>query len=326
VRIARQGLDLHSGVTTGILLGLALLTKTTIYVGAAVVALALLLHKEPLQGKLLATAARRARSLLGVFALAMLFGGPWFIRNVQVYGNWDLLAWQRHDAVVAGQLRTADLLGDIGWAGLLGRFALTTFRSFWAQFGWMGVLVDQRIYLSLALLSALLGLGFALFLVRAWRGRCSSSPRGGITLTTAQGRGLAVLGTSGLLTLLLYLGYNLKFVQHQGRYLFPALGPLALGAALSLRELLRPKTARFLAVALCMAGMLLIVGGVLSRDMPGYGLALLVVASGMLASAAWLPERWGWLAPTLLYAGLLVLDWISLYWYLIPGTEILPAG
>ena len=37
-----------------------------------------------------------------------------------------------------------------GWNGLLARFVEFTFKSFWGVFGWMGVFLDNRIYLALA--------------------------------------------------------------------------------------------------------------------------------------------------------------------------------
>jgi hypothetical protein len=40
-----------------------------------------------------------------------------------------------------------------------------------------------------------------------------------------------LLALSALLTLLTYIYYNTSFVQHQGRYLFTALIPLALAVA-----------------------------------------------------------------------------------------------
>jgi hypothetical protein len=326
IHITRSGLDLQRGVVTGMTLGLAFLTKTTIYIGAAVVLVAVLLHREPGQGSWLDRAARTLGPFIGVLVVAVLFVAPWLLRNAQVYGDLDLLAWQRHDAVVAGQLRTADLIVEIGWAGLLKRFALTTFRSFWAQFGWMGVLVDERIYLSLALLSALLGLGLVLFAVRAWLGVRWPETQGRITLTETQGRALALLGISLLLSVVLYLGYNVKFVQHQGRYLFPALGPVAVAVALSVRELLRPNAARAVAVVLLLASALLVAFGVLSEGIPAWSLALLLAACGFLASVARLPARWQWLAPASLYVALIVLDLVSLYGYLVPGTEILTSG
>jgi hypothetical protein len=48
-----------------------------------------------------------------------------------------------------------------------------------------------------------------------------------------------VLATTVLFVVLAYLYYNRTFVQHQGRYLFPALVPIALGAVLSVSGLVR---------------------------------------------------------------------------------------
>jgi hypothetical protein len=326
LRIVRTGLTLQRGVTVGVLLGLALLTKTTIYLGAVVVATALLLERTPGGSNPIRNPAQWVRRLAGIAALALLFGTPWFLRNVQVYGDWDVLAWQRHDAVVSAQLRTADLLSEVGVAGLLQRFAATTFRSFWAQFGWMGVLVDERIYSALGLLSALLALGLVLFALRAggsWLERSSGYGTGHPEVSDC--RALAVMGMSGLLTLLLYLGYNLKFVQHQGRYLFTALASLALGAALGLRELLMPRTARVLALALMILTVILVVSGAVGGDVPGWTIGLLVASMAWLAGAGWLPQRWRWIFPASLYAGLLSLDLISLYGYIVPALQWSPA-
>jgi hypothetical protein len=51
---------------------------------------------------------------------------------------------------------------------------------------------------------------------------------------------LLVFLTFFSLTLGVHLGYNLTFVQHQGRYLFPALIPIALGLAVGLGLWFRP--------------------------------------------------------------------------------------
>ena len=48
-----------------------------------------------------------------------------------------------------------------------------------------------------------------------------------------------LLALSALLTFLTFVGYNLTFVQHQGRYLFPALIPLGTAAALGLSMVAR---------------------------------------------------------------------------------------
>jgi hypothetical protein len=58
----------------------------------------------------------------------------------------------------------------------------------------------------------------------------------GLRITGRQRDSLSLLGVSGLLTLAVYLYYNVSFVQHQGRYLFPALVPLGLAAAVGIAQ------------------------------------------------------------------------------------------
>ncbi|MBM4430263.1 MAG: DUF2142 domain-containing protein, partial [Chloroflexi bacterium] len=212
LRGMRTGLSHGQAALTGLLLGLVLLTKTTIYVPAvAVIGLATAIQPQTAQAGRNSPAPDKLRYLLIVAAVAGLLAAPWFVRNALVYGDLDILGWRRHDLVASGQLRTSDLLTQIGWLHYLQQFALTTFRSFWAQFGWMGVLVDERIYRALVLLSGLLGTGLGIFTVRVLQRQ--------IRLTSEQVRKLGVLGSSALCTLLVYVAYNGKFVQHQGRYL-----------------------------------------------------------------------------------------------------------
>ena len=235
---------------------------------------------------------------------------PWFVRNAAVYGNLDVFGWQRHNAIVEGQLRTVDLLARIGPASFAKAFVVTTFRSFWAQFGWMGVLIDQRLYHALALVSALLGLGFVTFIGRAQKGKAS--------LSQAQRRSLVILGTCALFVLMQHLWYNTQFVQHQGRYLFPALGAIALAAALGLREALQPRTARLLVRVLLTGTVLLVAYGALSNHVATWGLALLVAGAAFLACSGWLTTMRQWLAPAVLYASFLTLDLICLFVYIVP--------
>jgi 4-amino-4-deoxy-L-arabinose transferase-like glycosyltransferase len=315
IHAIQKGLDTRRAIITATLLGLALWTKTTIYVAAVgMVVMSVLLQAESQSDHPNATTLTKARYLLAVGALALLLAIPWFVRNAMVYGNLDILAWRRHDMVVAGQLRTADLLARIGPIQFVKQFVLTTFRSFWAQFGWMGVPVDSRIYQALALLCGVLGLGFLSFIRRVWRGQ--------VKLTAWQVRVLVFLGASALLSGLTYLAYNIKFVQHQGRYLFSALGPLALGAALGLQEILQRRTARLLTVALLVVTLLWLIQGTLSGEMHRWGLALLVAGIAFLASAGWLPTRWQWVAPACLFAAFLALNPILVYNYIVPALRI----
>jgi hypothetical protein len=220
-----------------VLLGAALLTKTTAYVvvGVAVAAVAIRWRRE-----------RRpwgwaARELAWMLVPALVLSAPWFIRNGLTYGWSDPLGLARHETIVAGQPRSSEWLATYGWLGLLGRMARTTFQSFWGQFGWMAVPLPPRIYQILLLVSALLVAGFVVWLVRQRRSRSSGFPVFDST---------SLLVLSAVLTCTAFVWYNLTFVQHQGRYLFPALIPLATAAALGLDTLatLLPRPLRILAV------------------------------------------------------------------------------
>lgn len=146
-------------------------------------------------------------------------------------------------------MRSSEYLALHGWGGLLNRMAVWTFKSFWGQFGWMGVLLPARIYQALALLSGLLLAGFLWWLFDKRRPRLTSSQRAGSLLLLA----------SFLFILLEYLGYNLTFLQHQGRYLFPALISIGVAAALGLSRLadLLPQRTRVWAMILFFAGLAL---------------------------------------------------------------------
>ena len=159
-----------------------------------------------------------------VFVPALLLGALYWGRNVAVYGWPDFLGATRHAAVVQGQPRTSEWIATYGSAEVARRFLTTTFQSCWGQFGWMGVVMDRRVYLALLLYSAALTVGAI--------GAAVRRP----SLTIAQRDGLTILGVSGLISLAVYLYYNVSFVQHQGRYLFPALIPLGLGAAVGIGQ------------------------------------------------------------------------------------------
>jgi len=227
----------------GLLLAAALLTKLTVYAALGVAALALLLRWRQER--------RTYKWMLGqlawMFLPALLLAAPWFIRNGLTYGWLDLTGGAHHNAVVAGQMRSGEYLVLHGWGGLLSRMARWTFQSFWGQFGWMGVVLPTRIYQALALLSVLLLAGFLWWLFEKRRPR----------LTATQRTALLLLLAAFLLVLLEYLGYNLTFLQHQGRYLFPALIPIGTAVALGISKWADclPRQMRPWAVGLFFAGL-----------------------------------------------------------------------
>jgi 4-amino-4-deoxy-L-arabinose transferase-like glycosyltransferase len=229
----------------GLLLATALLTKTTAYVVVGVVAAAVLIRWR-LERR---TWRWAARELAWMLVPALLLSAPWFIRNGLTYGWTDPLGLGRHETIVEGQPRSSQWLSTYGWQGLLSRMARTTFQSFWGQFGWMAVPLPPRIYQGLALLSGILVAGFAVWLVTNWRGYRSTNP--------ATCQRISILALSALLTFAAFAWYNLTFVQHQGRYLFPALIPLATAAALGLGTVVKvfPGRARVWAAITFFAGL-----------------------------------------------------------------------
>ena len=204
-----------------LIVGAALLTKSTIYFLAPVAILAIGLkwrrQTQP-PGALL-------RSLTVFVLIAGLIGAVWWLRNISVYGFPDFLGLGAHDAVVADQPRTGDYIAQHGLHTYLVRMLSTTFKSFWGQFGWMALPLDNVfggwIYrgfglLALAALSGLLLSGHAAS--RQGRDRTPSRANRDV---------LTVLLASILLVALQLTYYNAEFQQWQGRYLYPALVPIA---------------------------------------------------------------------------------------------------
>lgn len=218
----KEGLSLRRTLALGVLVTLALLTKTTIYTPVILAVLVALVVRARACGW------RTVLRQLGIVCGLALLSVWWFVRNVITYGDRDLFGWHRHDAIVFGQPTTANWIAEHGLAQTIQDFLLVSFRSFWAQFGWMGVLIDSRLYLFLALVSIAVGVGFVLWLVRVVR-------RGQI-LSGFQRWALVLLLVVLLTVVAGHVWYNLKFVQHQGRYLFSALVPISVAFALGLLE------------------------------------------------------------------------------------------
>ncbi len=210
----------------GLLFGAGLLTKTTTYVPGATLLVAAEIARIHLT-KLRVT-FYVLRNTFHVFILSTLVAAPMFIRNSVIYGVTDPLGLARHDAVVLGQPTTAGMIAEWGTRRIGFDFLVISFKSFWAQFGWMGVLINDRLYVLLFALTgvALLGLGLATRRVLRHRAAWALIPAWGVGL-------LALLLAT---TIAAYIGYNFKFFQPQGRYLFPGLIAIAFFLVSGLRE------------------------------------------------------------------------------------------
>lgn len=287
----------------GLILGLGLLTKSTVYTMVPVVLITIgataWRTRRPASR---VTAAAVGWPILLVGLPALLIALPWWLRNLTVYGGTDFLGLQRHDAVVVGQLRTAQFVAEQGWNALIARFVTWTFRSFWGQFGWMSVLLDARLYVALFGLSVAASVGALVALVQDWR--LGDTPRRWAWLLLLAALLGAVAG---------YLGYNLGFVQHQARYLFPAIPVIALLFAAGLDAVVRqPAVSR--AAALVLAGCVLLALW-LSADR--WTLFLLAIGVALLLAIP-LARRWAPLVYALPFVGMAALALGSLFWFIIP--------
>ena len=101
-----------------------------------------------------------------------------------------------------------------------------TFKSFWGQFGWMALPLDN-------VLGGWIYRGFALFTLAGVAGAVlaarSKSDADHLPVQMPRGRVVSIILLATLfLVTMQFLYYNFEFQQWQGRYLFPALIPIAL--------------------------------------------------------------------------------------------------
>jgi len=285
---------------TGLLTGLALLTKFQAYILVPLVG-TVWLWQAVKGGK----AANKAVAWLAPTLVVPL---PWWLRNGLVYGLNDPLGLQRHDAIVIGQPRTADWIARFGPVAYLERLGEFTFKSFWGVFGWLGVFLDGRVYALLGLLS--------LLVVAGWVGQGIRWRREG-GLTAWQRRGLILLGWQCVLVGASYAWYNLSFVQHQGRYLFPALLPLSLGFALGWQGLRTAAGSAAGAMLMALVAVGLVLQGWQSGDVDGRGLMVTVVIALLLFAQSRQPKT-----PALVWNGGLLVLLVLLALYALFGAIV----
>jgi len=239
----------------GLLLGLILLTKLTVYLAIVLVGLALILpHPNP---RLIKRGRKIAPYIAGlkIYGLAALVAGPWYLRNLWLYGQFDVVGLGRHNAVVVGQLRTFDHVAAIGWPTYFHDLGQTTFHSFWGQFGWMAVPMDGRVYTALILFCCVALSGLLWDADKRGLTRISGGKFYSLALWERAGvRELWLMGLTIALTLAEFSWYNWQFIQFQGRYLFPAIIPLALLFNIGLQTAFSPTQCGRLVLILGLSG------------------------------------------------------------------------
>ncbi len=205
--------------------------------------------------------------MLWVIIPAVLFVIPLWVRNVNLYGAWDILGLHFHDTVVVGQQTTAEFLAKNGSIAYSERAMTFTFRSFWGAFGWLSVFMDSRIYLLLLVFTGIVLCGLLWSLARFISGRPETD------LDRFQFWILGFFTVFVLAVFASYAWYNIKFVQHQGRYFLWGLLPISVFAALGWREVMQPLQGKVTGFLLgLLAGSMLLVSH--DSTLPGSALVL----------------------------------------------------
>lgn len=250
----RQGWSLKLALCAGALAGLGLLTKTTAVALLPILLLAILLPQKKRPSWAMVGAAA------GAFAV---LAAPWLIRNSSLYG--DPLALKAFNSAFTQSRQKSDSIEQIKaenpeggnyemiyWRDWVGWW---TARSFFGVFGYMDIWMNETgspyqgrnpapnaVYRLLLAASLLLFLGWiASFFKSEWK----------------ETRAVQVLNAALLaIVLLLFLRFNLQYFQAQGRYLYPAIAPIAL--ALSVGCFVFLKERGRIAVAVLAVGFLLL--------------------------------------------------------------------
>jgi 4-amino-4-deoxy-L-arabinose transferase-like glycosyltransferase len=201
-------------------------------------------------------AARFLRCTAVTFGIALLIGAGWMARNARLYGDpLGTRAFEQYFQDTWTPDRLADTLGYSRLELLERKVLPLTFCSFWGVFGHMNVfmgayprgsdppawaffLADRGypppswVYPLLLLLTLAVAAGLAKVGVRYSVFGIRAGPSQHRTPNTEHRTPEhLLLALAAFLVLSAFLRFNTEFFQAQGRYLFPALGPIALAFA-----------------------------------------------------------------------------------------------
>lgn len=211
-----QGDKRISPVWLGLIVGIGLVTKASTYFLAGVMGLAILMRWwDEGERDFVTLVKQTAWFLLPALGLGLL----WWGRNLAVYGVPDFLGLKAHDAIVVGQPRTAERIELLGFGGYVAEFLRVTFQSFWGQFGWMAVPLQNSWY---AVILGVMIVSLAGYVVN-FTPSASFGDTSPILGEDNKRSGILLLMIALILGILAYLYYNSEFQQYQARYMFPVL-------------------------------------------------------------------------------------------------------
>ncbi len=193
----------------------------------------------PLVGLSLVVAAWKQRSWGYFLKSSFISGGVcvavagwWFLRSQILYGDpagWDMWRSSFHSIEQTDKFQITGAFLDHTWA--------RWFNSFWGYFGWFNLPLEPETYKWLARLSLVIGLGVTGLVLTLLVGLLlKNRPKFNKIISKVggydrrSGLGLLFCGLAIVLVVISAFNYAVTFgdAGTQGRYLFPALAPLAL--------------------------------------------------------------------------------------------------
>ena len=235
----RHGFTMRDAIVLGVVFGLGVWTKTTAValLPAMIVATIATLKSTQFSAKHLAISA----------GVGLVMIAPWWMRNQSLYG--DPLALKAFDEAFTGSAQASMFIDSIGMPGyLLNWVGWWTARSFFGIFGYMDIAMNEKgvpgatcpntLYRLLLIGTLVAVIGY----FAASKSKLKSDAVQWVNLTF------------GLIILLLFLKFNLHYFQAQARYLYAAIGPIAVAFAAGLLFLLKDRLKAALTVTVVILG------------------------------------------------------------------------
>jgi 4-amino-4-deoxy-L-arabinose transferase-like glycosyltransferase len=239
----KGGLTTSRAIWLGIGIGAAILTKATGLLLLPISLLSLFLFRK--SGESRQTLWRGA---LLAYGTVLVLCGWWFVRNGILYG--EILPLRAFSSEFAGTLQAGVLAARLGgWGSYFLLMGQGIFQSFWAVYGRQEDLavgnprfLPDQIYLILAVVC-----------IMSVAGLLRMHFRRKAEFTETQIYAIWILFTTLGLVAASFVAFILKYVQMQGRYLYPAMLPICVLLSLGWLAVFPPryqKTATGLLLAL----------------------------------------------------------------------------
>ena len=229
---AKDGWNIRSTALIGVLIGCALITKTTALALWPTLAVTVFVSRD------------RNRALqLGAlaFGISVIVAAPWWLRNQSLYG--DPLALRAFSNSFGGTAQASTFIDGFGpWGYWGGMVAWWTSRAFIGIFGYMDICLNERGVPNADTPNTLYRLLLAVIVVAIFGYFASlrKLPKDNAT-DNSDASTHWICGAFSLVVVMLFLKFNAQYFQAQARYIYPAIGPISCAFAIGAMHILKGK-------------------------------------------------------------------------------------